>query len=124
MNDAKYIGMDVHQATISVAVRDSRGNLVMEAILETKAETILQFIRGLRGSLYVTLEEGTWAAWLYDLLQPHVARVSACDPLKNALLKAGNKSDRIEWLTISSISSQTFGLLRLHSIFCPSVEKL
>jgi hypothetical protein len=50
MNDAKYIGMDVHQATISVAVRDSRGNLVMEAIVETKAETILQFIRGLRGS--------------------------------------------------------------------------
>jgi hypothetical protein len=43
MNDAKYIGMDVHQATMSVAVRDSRGNLVMEAILETKAETILQF---------------------------------------------------------------------------------
>jgi hypothetical protein len=24
MNDGKYIGMDVHQATISVAVRDSR----------------------------------------------------------------------------------------------------
>jgi hypothetical protein len=58
MNDAKYIGMDVHQATISVAVRDSRGNLVMEAILETKAETILQFIRGLRGSLYVTFVVG------------------------------------------------------------------
>jgi hypothetical protein len=36
MNDAKYIGMDVHQATISVAVRDSRGKLVLEAILETK----------------------------------------------------------------------------------------
>ena len=36
MNDAKYIGMDVHQATISVAVRDSRGNLVMEAILKRK----------------------------------------------------------------------------------------
>ena len=40
MNDAKYIGMDVHQATISAAVRDSSGNLVMEATLETKAETI------------------------------------------------------------------------------------
>jgi hypothetical protein len=59
MNDAKYIGMDVHQATISVAVRDSRGNLVMEAILETKADTILEFIHGLRGSLSVTFEEGT-----------------------------------------------------------------
>jgi hypothetical protein len=40
MNDAKYIGLDVHQATISVAVLDSSGKLVMEAILETKAETI------------------------------------------------------------------------------------
>jgi hypothetical protein len=40
MNDAKYIGLDVHQATISVAVWDSAGKLVMEAILETKAETI------------------------------------------------------------------------------------
>jgi len=28
MNDAKYIGLDVHQATISVAVRDSAGKLV------------------------------------------------------------------------------------------------
>jgi hypothetical protein len=37
MNDAKYIGMDVHQATISVAVRDSSGNLVMEAILDVAA---------------------------------------------------------------------------------------
>jgi RNA-directed DNA polymerase len=43
MNDAKYIGMDVHQATISAAVRDSSGNLVMEATLETKAETILRY---------------------------------------------------------------------------------
>lgn len=25
MNDAKYIGLDVHQATIAVAVRDSAG---------------------------------------------------------------------------------------------------
>src|ERR1700740_900151 len=96
MNDAKYIGLDVHQAAISVAVRDSAGKLVIEAILETKAETILQFLRGLCGSLHVTFEEGTWAAWLHDLLQPHVTRVVACDPRKNALLKAGNKNDRID----------------------------
>jgi len=96
MNDAKYIGLDVHQATISVTVLDSAGKLVMEAMLETKAETILQFLRGLRGSLHVTLEEGTCAAWLHDLLKPHLARVLVCDPRKNALLKAGNKSDRID----------------------------
>ena len=57
MNDAKYIGFDVHEATISAAVRDSTGKLVMEAIFETKAETILQFVHGLRGSLHVISAE-------------------------------------------------------------------
>src|SRR5271169_6099117 len=96
MNDSKYIGLDLHQATISVTVLDAEGKLVMEAILETKAETVLHFIRGLRGSLHVTFEEGTSAAWLYTLLKPHVTRVLVCDPRKNALLKVGNKSDRID----------------------------
>ena len=36
MNQAKYIGMDVHQATISAAVRDSTGKLTMECILRPK----------------------------------------------------------------------------------------
>jgi transposase len=96
MNSEKYIGLDVHQATISVAVLDSTGKLVMESILETKAATILEFFAGLRGTLSVTFEEGTWAAWLYDLLNPHVAKLVVCNPRKNALLKDGNKSDRID----------------------------
>ena len=96
MNDTKYIGLDVHQATISAAVLDSTGKLLMESVLETRASTILQFIHGLRGSVQVTFEEGTCAAWLHDLLQPHVANVLVCDPRKNALLKSGNKNDRID----------------------------
>ena len=92
----KYIGMDVHQATISVAVMDETGRVVMECILETKAATILEFFAGLRGVVSVTFEEGTCAAWLYDLLKPHVARLLVCNPRKNALLKVGNKSDRID----------------------------
>jgi len=96
MNSEKYIGLDVHQATISVAVLDSKGKLVIESILETQAATILEFFAGLRGTLSVTFEEGTWAAWLYDLLKPHVCKLVVCNPRKNALLKDGNKSDRID----------------------------
>jgi transposase len=96
MDSEKYIGLDVHQATIVVAVTDSTGKLVMESILETKAATILQFFAGLRGTLSVTFEEGTWSAWLYDLLNPHVDKLVVCNPRKNALLKDGNKSDRID----------------------------
>jgi len=96
MNSEKYIGLDVHQATMVVAVTDSTGKLVMESILETEAATILQFFAGLRGNLAVTFEEGTWSAWLYDLLNPHVEKLVVCNPRKNALLKDGNKSDRID----------------------------
>ena len=44
----------------------------------------------------MTFEEGTWAAWLYDLLKPHVTELVACDPRKNALMKEGNKSDKVD----------------------------
>src|SRR5712672_2205670 len=96
MSQEKYIGMDVHQATISVAVMDAGGKLIMECVLETKAATIVEFIGGLHGTLSLTFEEGTSAAWLHDLLKPHVSRLVVCDPRKNALLKDGNKSDRID----------------------------
>ncbi len=96
MSSDKYIGMDVHQATISVTVLDSTGKLVMESIIETKAATILQFVHGLRGNLHVTFEEGTSAAWLYDLLVPHVSELLVCNPRKSASLKDGSKNDRID----------------------------
>jgi hypothetical protein len=66
MDCQKYIGMDVHQASISIAVRDATGKVVAESIIETKATTILEFIRGIKGSLSITFEEGTSAGWLYD----------------------------------------------------------
>jgi hypothetical protein len=80
MSSEKHIGLDVHQATISVAVLDSKGKLIMESMLETKAATILEFLAGLRGTVSVTFEEGTWAAWLYDVLKPHVDKLVVCNP--------------------------------------------
>jgi transposase len=96
MDSKKYIGMDVHKESISIAVRNAVGKIVMECVIETKANMILQFIDGLRGDLRVTFEEGTWAAWLYDLLKPHVTEVVVCNPRKNALLKDGSKGGRID----------------------------
>jgi transposase len=95
MNSIKYIGMDVHSESISIAVRNSVGKIVMEWVIETKASTILQFLDGLRGDLRVVFEEGTWATWLYDLVKPHVTEVLVCNTRKNAVRK-GSKSDRID----------------------------
>jgi len=94
MDSREYIGMDVHKEATTVAVMNAADKVIMESVVETKAATIVQFLEGLRGDLYVTFEEGTWATWLYDLLQPHVTKVVVCDPRKNALLTTGNKSEK------------------------------
>jgi hypothetical protein len=44
VNDENYSGLDVHQATIVVAVMDSTGKSVMESILETKALRIVGLV--------------------------------------------------------------------------------
>ena len=91
-----YVGLDVHKASICIAVLNADGKLVMESIVETSAATILDFLKGLRGQVEVTFEEGTHAAWLYDVLKKTKARVIVCDPRKNRLLHDGNKSDKID----------------------------
>jgi transposase len=109
MNQEKYIGMDVHAATISVAVLNAQGKVLMECVLESKAATILEFIQGLRGTLALTFEEGTMGAWLHDLLKPQVSRLVVCDPRKNALMRDGNQNDRVDARNLAE-------LLRTHQV--------
>jgi len=86
MSNDKYVGLDVHQSSTVSAVHDCQGKCVMESILETRAYTLRDFLRGLKGNLHVTFEEGTHAAWLYDVVKPLVAEVIVCDPRQNKLL--------------------------------------
>src|SRR5437773_10035063 len=70
-------------------------------------------MQGQQGTLSVTFEEGTSAAWLHDLLQPHVDRLLVCDPRKAALLKEGNKSDRIDARKLAEMLRTQ----QLHSVY-------
>jgi hypothetical protein len=76
-----------------IAVLNSVGKVVAEAIIETKASTILDFLKSQRDTLHVTFEEGIQAAWLYDLIRPQVARVVVCDPGKRRNTTKADKSD-------------------------------
>ena len=49
MNSIKYVGLDVHQSTISVAVLNSDGKLVMQSVIATHAAAILDFLQGCVG---------------------------------------------------------------------------
>ena len=67
---------------------------------------------GLRGTLSITFEEGISAAWLHDLLKPHVSHLVVCDPRRNALLKDGNKSDRIDARKLAELHCN-----KLHAVY-------
>ncbi|MDE3179543.1 MAG: transposase [Acidobacteriota bacterium] len=109
MNSIKYIGMDVHSATTSIAVRNDAGKLIMETTVETQAATVIDCIEGVRGTLHVALEEGIHAGWLYGLLLPHVAQVLVCDARRLPRHKGEKKSDQIdarklaEWLRLGAL---------------------
>ena len=91
-----YVGMDVHKATIVIAVLDANGKVVSQSIIETSTQAVRDFFQSLRGAVHVTFEEGNHAVWLYDVVEPLVKRLVVCNPKHNHLLKQGNKNDRID----------------------------
>jgi transposase len=105
-----YVGMDVHQASIAMVVLNGAGKSIMQLVIQTKAEAVREFFKGLKGKVRVTLEEGTQATWLYDLLRPLVSEVIVCDPRRNKYLSAGNKGDRVDALKLAQLLRS--GLLR------------
>ena len=114
MNNIKYIGIDVHQATSVCAVINRQGKVLNISIIETQAEPIIDFLKGQRGTLWVTFEECTQANWLYGIIEPHVAKVIVCDPRKNK--QSGNKSDKID-------ASRLANLLRMNGLTAVYHEK-
>jgi len=92
----KYIGIDVHSSTLVVNARDAFGKVVLQSVVPTRADAILQCIGGLSGRLHVTFEEGTQAQWLYEVLRRRVDDVVVSDPRENRLIQDGSKGDGID----------------------------
>ena len=92
----KYVAADVHAATTSFCGREAGGRVTSEAVVETRGEALVQFLQGLAGTVHLTFEEGTHAAWLARLLRPHVAKLVVCNPGHNQLVSTGAKSDRLD----------------------------
>ena len=99
----KYVGLDVHQATTVTTVREESGRVVARTILPTEATPIVDWFRGMRGTVHVAFEEGTQAQWLHDLLVPVVDRVIVCDRRGSS---QGNKADQTDADLLSDLLRQ------------------
>jgi len=73
-------------------VRGEGGRVLARAILPTEEAAVVEFFRGMRGSVHVAFEEGTQAQWLHDLLVPLVDRVVVSD--RRGEKRSGNKADQ------------------------------
>lgn len=90
----KYVALDVHQATTVASVRETSGRVIARTIMPTEERALVEFVRGMRGTIHVALEEGTQAQWLHDLLMPPVDRVVVCD--RRGRPRHGNKGDQVD----------------------------
>lgn len=108
--ECKYVVADVHCTTTSFLVRDENWNFLSEATVVTETEALRSFVKNLGRRVHIAFEEGTQAAWLYDLWKPLAEDVLVCDPRRNHLLADGNKSDPIDLQKLSEL--QKNGSLR------------
>ena len=71
----RYIGIDAHSASCTLAVVGASGKRLRSLVVETNGRALVNAVQGIPGRLHVCLEEGTQSAWLHELLQPHVEEV-------------------------------------------------
>lgn len=115
-HSSKYVALDVHQATTVTSVREEGGRVIARSVLPTEADAIVEYFRGMRGTIHVTFEEGTQAQWLHDLLVPLVHRVVVCD--RRGKSRQGNKADQQDADELSDL----LRCGRLRAVYHGSVE--
>jgi transposase len=88
----RYIGLDVHSQSCTLAVENARGKRLTERVLDTNGKVLVDCLQGIAGARHLCLEEGAQSAWLYEVLEPHVDEIVVVQPEK----RRGNKSDAID----------------------------
>ncbi|MHC4073445.1 MAG: IS110 family transposase [Planctomycetota bacterium] len=88
----RYIGLDAHASSCTVAVVGPSGRRLQSQVLETNAQALINFLLTIPGNRHLCLEEGTLANWLYEVLSPHVQEMVITGTRK----RRGPKSDKMD----------------------------
>lgn len=71
----KYIGIDVHASSCTIAILTQTGKRSGIHVVDTNGAVIVEELKRHRGRLHICFEEGTQSTWLYEILSPLVAEV-------------------------------------------------
>lgn len=86
----RFVGLDVHLRSTTIAVVAANGKRIKTFVVETNGQALVEAIRLIPGELHICLEEGTQSAWLVELLRPFAEEVVVSLPDRIR----GAKSDR------------------------------
>ncbi len=88
----RYIGLDAHSESCTLAVMGPSGRRLKHERLETSAQLLKQFVKNVAKPRHLCMEEGNLSGWLYEELEPLVDELVVVIPDKNG----ANKSDLID----------------------------
>jgi transposase len=88
----RYIGADVHSASVTFSVLNASGKQLRRDVVETNGRALVNYIKQVPGELHLCIEEGEWSQWLYEILSPYVAEMV----VYRAQWTPGPKSDAID----------------------------
>lgn len=71
----RYIGLDAHSASCTIAVVGMSGKRIGCHVVETNAKVIVDVIKTIPRPRHLCFEEGTHSAWLYEMLSRHVDQI-------------------------------------------------
>lgn len=91
-----YIGVDWSIRNMAIARMTGKSNKISVVDVASDVGELQIYLRQLRGSKVLTLEETTTSQWLYTELKGEVDRLVICDPVRNHLLSEGAKTDKID----------------------------
>ena len=76
----RYVGLDAHAQTCTLAVMGPSGRRLTSRVVETNGQALVEAIRAIPGRVHLCLEEGTQSSWLYEILEPQVSEVVVTVP--------------------------------------------
>jgi transposase len=88
----RYLGADVHAASVTFCVLDGSGKQIRRDVIETNGKALVGYLQQLAGKLHLCIEEGEWSQWLYEILSPQVAELV----VYRGEWKPGQKNDAID----------------------------
>jgi transposase len=112
----RYIGMDVHATSTTVAVVGPSGRQIACQVVETNGKVLVDLMHTIPTPRHVCLEEGTHSGWLYEILAPHVDQIVVMAQSEKRGAKR-SKSDQIDAFELAN-------KLRTNSVKTPVYKQL